>query len=51
LTVYDVNPSSFAEAQEWARDYMIERGRFLDSYIETLQQFSHPSRHALWIVP
>jgi len=51
LTIYDMNPSSFAEAQEWARDYMIERGRFLDSYIETLRQFSHPSRHALWIVP
>jgi len=50
LTRYDVNPSSFEEAQEWARDYMIERGRWLDSYIETLRQFSHPSRHALWIL-
>ena len=51
LTIRDVNPSSFAQAQEWARDYMIERGWFLDNYIEALRQFSHPSRHALWIVP
>ncbi|MCL2562796.1 MAG: CotH kinase family protein [Oscillospiraceae bacterium] len=51
LTIYDVNPSSFEEAQEWARDYMIERGQWLDRYIETLRQFSHPSRHALWLVP
>ncbi|MCL2408420.1 MAG: CotH kinase family protein [Oscillospiraceae bacterium] len=51
LTIFDLNPSSFEEAQEWARNYMIERGRFLDDYIEALRQFSHPSRHALWIVP
>ena len=51
LTMFDVNPSSFEEAQEWARDFMIERGRFLDNYIEALQQFSHPSRHAQWILP
>jgi len=50
LTRYDLNPSSFEEAQEWARDYMVTRGRWLDSYIETLRQFSHPSRHALWIL-
>ena len=50
LTIFDVNPSSFEEAQEWARDYMIMRGRWLDNYIETLRQFSHPSRHALWIL-
>jgi len=50
LTLRDVNPSSFEEAQEWARDYMIERGQWMDGYIETLRQFSHPSRHALWIL-
>ena len=48
LTIFDLNPSSFEEAMEWMRDYTIERGRWLDSYIETLRQFSHPSRHALW---
>ena len=48
ITIFDVNPSSFEEAQEWARDYMIERGRWMDDYIETLRQFSHPSRHAVW---
>ena len=50
LTIYDVNPSSFEEAQEWARNYMIERGRWMDNYIETLRQFSHPSRHAIWVL-
>jgi len=51
LTIFDLNPSSFEEAQEWARNFMIERGRFLDNYIEALKQFSHQSRHATWIVP
>jgi len=48
LTIFDMNPSSFEEAQDWARNYMIERGRWMDDYIETLRQFSHPSRHAIW---
>jgi hypothetical protein len=51
LTILDMNPSSFEEALEWARDYMIERGQWLDEFIEALRQFSHPSRHALWVVP
>ena len=51
LTDFDLNPSSFEQAQEQARTYMVERGRFMDRYIETLRQFSHPSRHALWILP
>jgi len=50
LTARDMNPSSFEEAMEWKRDYTIERGRWLDEYIETLRQFSHPSRHALWLL-
>ena len=50
ITIRDLNPSSFEEAMEWKRDYMTERGRWLDTYIETLRQFSHSSRHALWIV-
>lgn len=48
ITIRDLNPSSFEEAMEWKRDYMIERGRWLDEYIVILRQFSHPSRHALW---
>jgi len=44
----EMNPSSFEEAFEWHRDYTIARGRWLDDYIVTLRQFSHPSRHALW---
>jgi len=51
VTRYDLNPSSFEEAMEWSRDFMVSRGRFLDEYIEALRQFSHGSRHALWIIP
>jgi len=50
ITIRDLNPSSFEEAIEWKRDHMVERGRWLDNYIETLRQYSHPSRHALWIL-
>jgi len=46
----ELNPSSFEEAMNQSRDFMIERGRFLDNYIEALRQYSHPSRHALWIL-
>jgi len=46
--IREMNPSSFEEAQDWARDFMVERGRWMDDYIETLRQFSHPSRHAVW---
>ena len=50
LTIFDVNPSSFDEAMDWAKDFMVERGRWMDNYIETLRQFSHTSRHALWVL-
>jgi len=51
LTEADLNPSSFDEAFEQKRDFMIERGRWMDEHIEILQQYSHPSRHALWHLP
>jgi hypothetical protein len=51
ISIYDINPTSFEEAMEWSRDFMVSRGRFLDEYIEALRQFSHGSRHALWIIP
>jgi len=44
----EMNPASFEEAMTHHRDYMIARGRWLDSYIETLRQYSHPSRHAVF---
>ena len=47
----DVNATSFEEAVEWKRDFMNRRGRWMDDHIESLRQYSHPSRHALWIVP
>jgi len=50
LTIFDLNPSSFDEAVDQALEFMITRGRWLDSYIETLRQFSHTSRHALWVL-
>ncbi|MCL2194821.1 MAG: CotH kinase family protein [Oscillospiraceae bacterium] len=46
VSIRDVNPTSFAQAQAWAREYMVTRGRWLDQYIVTLRQFSHTSRHA-----
>jgi len=50
LTIFDLNPSSFEEAIAHSRDFMLYRGRWMDEYIETLRQFSHPSRHALWVL-
>jgi len=44
----EVNPQNFEAAMEHHRDFTIARGRWLDRHIETIRQFSHPSRHALW---
>jgi len=46
----EMNPASFELAMEQSRNFMIERGRFLDNHIEALRQYSHPSRHAQWIL-
>jgi len=51
ITVADLNPSSFEEAIEQKRNFMIERSRWMDDHIETLRQYSHQSRHALWHLP
>jgi len=51
LTEADLNPSSFEEAMDQKRNFMIERGRWMDDHIEMLRQYSHPSRHALWQLP
>jgi len=51
ITEADLNPSSFEEAMAQKRDFMIERGRWMDEHIEILRQYSHPSRHALWHLP
>jgi len=51
MTIHDVNPTSFEEAIEWKREFMNNRGRWMDEHIESIRQYSHPSRHALWIVP
>lgn len=47
-TIADVNPASYEEAVEWMNDYMVERGRWLDRHIESLRQYCHPSKKALW---
>lgn len=46
LTVYDVNPSSFEQAVAWMKDYMIDRGRWLDQHIESLYQYCRESKLA-----
>jgi len=51
ITTADLNPTSFEEAMDWKQDFMIERGRWMDQYIEILRQYSHRSRHALWQLP
>jgi len=48
ITEADLNPISFEEAMDWKREYMVERGRWMDDHIEILRQYSHRSRHALW---
>jgi len=51
LTEADFNPSSFEEAMDQKRDFMIERGRWMDEHMDILRQYSHRSRHALWHLP
>ena len=48
ITIADMNPSSFEEAINQKRDYVIARARWMDEHIVILRQYSHPSRHALW---
>jgi len=51
LTLADVNPSSYEEAMDQMRAFMIIRGRWMDENIDVLRKYSHPSRHALWYQP
>ena len=44
LTIYDLNPQSYAEAVDWLVESMVNRGRWMDDHIEALRQYSHPSR-------
>ncbi len=44
--VEEVNPSSYAEAMDWMLTYMSERGQWMDSQIESLRQYCHPSKKA-----
>jgi len=48
ITLADLNPASFEEAMDQKRNFMIERGRWMDEHIGILRQYSHHSRHALW---
>lgn len=49
-TLQDVNPDSYRQAVEWMLDYMVNRGRWMDEHIETLRQYSHPSRFATQVL-
>jgi len=51
ITGVDLNPASFEDAMDQKQNFMIERGRWMDENIETLRQYSHHSRHALWRLP
>lgn len=39
------NPESFEDAVSALREYIRERGRWMDAHIETIKQFSHPSKN------
>ena len=45
-TLEDVNPSSYEDAITRMIDYMLVRGEWLDENIESLRQYSHPSKTA-----
>ena len=45
-TLRDVNPSSYEEAVTWMMDYIVNRGRWMDTHIDSLRQYCHPSRFA-----
>ena len=45
-TLEEVNPSSYEDAITRMIDYMLVRGEWLDENIESLRQYSHPSKTA-----
>ena len=46
MTLEELNPGSHGEALERMLDYAHRRGRWLDEHIDSLMQYSHPSRNA-----
>lgn len=42
------NPDSFEEAVEQLKDWLHERGEFLDESMHTLNQYAHPSRNKIY---
>lgn len=45
-TLDEVNPGSYTQAVEWMKDYMLDRGQWMDEHIEDLLQYCHPSKTA-----
>lgn len=43
------NPESYEEAVDQYRQFMIERGQWLDNNIQTLEQYCHSSRNKLYV--
>ena len=39
------NPDSYEEAVEQLKDFCIQRGAWMDEHIDTLRQYSHPSKN------
>ena len=50
LSFDTINPTSFDEAVDWMREYMNERGRWLDRNIHTLLRYCQESKNASRIV-
>lgn len=50
LSFDTINPKSFEEAVDWMRDYMNERGQWIDQSIHTLRRYCQESKNAAWIM-
>ncbi len=46
LSPIERNYPSYEEAVEQLKDYIIQRGRWLDEHIDTLYQYAHPSKNS-----
>lgn len=45
-TLREANPANYEEAVEWMMDYIVDRGRWMDTHIDSLRQYCHASRFA-----
>lgn len=49
LTPIERNPESYEEAVEQYKQFLVQRGKWIDNNIQTLKQFCHSSRNKLYV--